>query len=276
MLDKADSTALVPVESPPTVILGTLRAGTPDGVLEGAKAIARPLANLIKSQHLAVTISGREYVKCDGWTAMAAMLGITPHEVSVTETDGIFTAIVELRAIVDGRPISRASAECGAPDEFDKRGNPLWANRPRYARRSMALTRATAKAARLAFSWVLVLAGYEPTPLEEMESIGPGPDLEIPKLAGTAVTGDEHLRGEPWHPPGERPPVISPQQRKRLFAVARAAGWSDDAIRAELNDLWGFSRTATITRGQYRAIVEHFEAGPDDRHPQTEGGSGDA
>ena len=51
--------------------------------------------------------------------------------------------------------------ECGTDEK-------TWASRARYARRSMALTRATAKASRLAFSWVMVLAGYEPTPSEEI------------------------------------------------------------------------------------------------------------
>lgn len=34
--------------------------------------------------------------------------------------------------------------------------------------RSMAVTRATGKAFRLGFSWVMVMAGYSPTPAEEM------------------------------------------------------------------------------------------------------------
>jgi hypothetical protein len=35
----------------------------------------------------------------------------------------------------------------------------------------MAQTRATGKACRLAFSWIMSLAGYEPTPAEEMMPI---------------------------------------------------------------------------------------------------------
>ena len=57
---------------------------------------------------------------------------------------------------------------CGSDDELDRYGKPVWSTRPRYARRSMAQTRATGKACRLAFSWIMALAGYEPTPAEEM------------------------------------------------------------------------------------------------------------
>ena len=162
------NTDLVRIVPDAAVQLGTLSATTGAGLLEAAASLATPLKALIDSRSLSSTISGRSYVRCEGWTAMAAMLGITPHEVSVTEADGVYTAIVELRRIQDGAVIGRASAECGAPDELDRHGKVLWATRPRYARRSMALTRATSKACRLAFSWIIVLAGYEATPAEEM------------------------------------------------------------------------------------------------------------
>jgi hypothetical protein len=48
---------------------------------------------------------------------------------------------------------------------------PTWAKRPGYARRSMAVTRATGKAFRLGFSWIMTLAGYEVTPAEEMPQV---------------------------------------------------------------------------------------------------------
>lgn len=73
--------------------------------------------------------------------------------------------------MLDGACISRASAECGSDDEKDRYGKAIWANRPKYARRSMAQTRATGKACRLAFSWIMSLAGYEVTPAEEMTPI---------------------------------------------------------------------------------------------------------
>jgi len=143
-----------------------LRATDPTDLVRRATAVADALASVIEQRKLYVTISGRKFVRCEGWTSLAAMLGVTPHEVAVTEQDGVFTAVVELRRFVDGQPVARASAECGAPDELDRNGKPLWSARPRYARRSMALTRATAKACRLAFSWVMALAGYENTPAE--------------------------------------------------------------------------------------------------------------
>lgn len=158
---EAPETALAPMPSH-AVQIGTLHADSPVAVIEAASAIATPLAELIHSRRLSQRISGRDYVVCEGWTTLAVMLGVTPHEVEVVEEDGVYTATVELRTLADGKTIARASAECGAPDE-------VWGKRARYARRSMALTRATGKACRMAFSWIMILAGYQATPAEEME-----------------------------------------------------------------------------------------------------------
>lgn len=155
-----ESVAVVPVE-PVRVDLGVIRADRPTELVAHATEAANALASVIESRKLFSNIQGKKFVKCEGWTTLAAMLGVTPHEISVTEVDGAFTATVELRRLTDGQPVSRASAECG-PDES------TWKGRARYARRSMALTRATAKACRLAFSWIMALSGYEVTPAEEI------------------------------------------------------------------------------------------------------------
>ncbi len=165
------TTAVAPIEAPPdttAVTLGIIHATSPAQLVRGATEVAQALAGVIDKQKLYSQIQGKRFVRCEGWTTLAAMLGVTPHEVGVTEVEGVFTAIVELRRLSDGQAVGRASAECGAPDELDRKGEPLWAKRPRYARRSMALTRATAKACRLTFSWVMALAGYEVTPAEEI------------------------------------------------------------------------------------------------------------
>lgn len=176
----------VAVEIVPRVELGVVRADRPVQLLSVATEAANALAELIESRKLYSTIQGKRFVKCEGWTTLAAMLGCTPQEVGVTEVDGVFTATVELRRLSDGQIVGRASAECGAPDELDRNGKPIWANRPRYARRSMALTRATAKACRLSFSWVMVLAGFEATPQEEMPQ-----DAGVERLKAASRAGAE-------------------------------------------------------------------------------------
>lgn len=154
------------------VQLGSMQLAGPEEVVGRATAIANELAKIIQDKKLFSTISGKQFVRVEGWTTLGALLGVTPQEVSNSaDGDGVYTAVVELVRVSDGRIVGRASAECGAPDEVDRSGNPTWADRPQYARRSMAATRATGKAFRLAFSWIMSLAGYEVTPWEEMQGV---------------------------------------------------------------------------------------------------------
>ena len=48
---------------------------------------------------------------------------------------------------------------------------PNWKTRPEFMLRSMAQTRASAKALRNVFAWIVVMAGLKPTPAEEMDGI---------------------------------------------------------------------------------------------------------
>jgi hypothetical protein len=152
------------------IVLGSLSVSGPLDVVAQAVMVAEELARIIREKKLSRSIQGREYVYVEGWTTLGAMLGVTPREVSVEITpDGDYLAAVELVRVVDSAVIGRGSALCGSDEQ-------TWANRPRYARRSMAITRATGKAYRLAFSWVMKLAGYEPTPAEEIPD-----DFELAK-----------------------------------------------------------------------------------------------
>ncbi|SJM94667.1 hypothetical protein [Crenothrix polyspora] len=180
--------AVIPLTSS-SVTLGTLQAATPGALVAGASELAGELAAVIDKQHLSTLIKGRKHVNVEGWTTLGVMLGCIAREVSTTETDGIYTATVELVRMSDGACISRASAECGSPDELDKYGKPIWSARPRYARRSMAQTRATGKACRLAFSWIMSLAGYEVTPAKEMTPIVEA-ERELPP--STKITASQH------------------------------------------------------------------------------------
>lgn len=153
--------ALIPTERS-EVSLGTLHAESASALVTAAAQMATALADVVEQRKLYSTISGRRHVRVEGWTTLAVMLGCTPREVSnVATEDGSYIATVELVRMRDGAVIARATSECGMDE-------PTWASRARYARRSMAATRATGKACRLAFSWIMALAGYEGTPAEEM------------------------------------------------------------------------------------------------------------
>jgi hypothetical protein len=245
-------TAMLVQHQEPGIALGLLQAHSPREVVTVASEIARALAAVIEDRRLYVTLSGRRYVKCEGWTTLGAMCGVMPCEVGLEEHDGIFTAIVELRRIADGGVIARASAECGAPDELSTSGKPTWATRPRYARRSMALTRATAKACRLAFSWILVLAKFEPTPAEEMSGDDEG-DRVPPRAAVRLVEGAG---------------LISKAQQKRFFTIAKEHGWTTAALKDWLQG-YGYTSSSQIPVLEYDRLVRALEVpeGPADGDP---------
>lgn len=162
---------IITIEQRQPLALGTIQTAGPLALIGQATAIAEELAKIIRSRNLANRIQGREFVRVEGWSTLGAMLGVLPREVeTVRQEDGGYTATVELVRISDGAVIGRASALVGM-DEKDRNGNLTWANRAEYARRSMAVTRATGKAYRLGFSWIMTLAGYEPTPAEEMVDV---------------------------------------------------------------------------------------------------------
>lgn len=153
---------IVTAEEPGVLSLGSVHMKDYGAVIAHGTKVADLLRQLINDRKLASNIGGREYVTVEGWNALGAMLGVTPREVSVREIDGgDYEAEVELIRLGDGAVIGRASAIVGSDEK-------TWASRPRYARRSMAVTRATGKAFRLALSWIVKLAGFEVTPAEEM------------------------------------------------------------------------------------------------------------
>lgn len=151
-----------PVQAPPVQQAVTLwGTDNPAAVIERAAAIAGPLGRLIRDQHLYSTIGGREHVRVEGWTLLGSMLGVFPVCVWSRKLNGEgWEARVEARTR-DGAIIGAAEASC-------LRSERNWKDRDDYALRSMAQTRATSKALRLPLGFVIALAGYDPTPEEEM------------------------------------------------------------------------------------------------------------
>ena len=162
----------LPTEFPITRIpdsnirIGAIVVQTPEEMIERGAGIAKALRDIIVKQGLFSTISGKEYVRVEGWTTLGAMMGILPKEDWIKPLEGGtgYEARVLLVRASDG-------VEIGAASAMVTRDEKNWENRDDYALRSMAATRATGKAFRLAFSWIMHLAGYEVTPAEEMPPI---------------------------------------------------------------------------------------------------------
>lgn len=151
-----------------------LGAGSPKEQIERATAIADAVSAVIIQKKLFTTMQtgGKEkkYVHCEGWTTMGALLGCFPRITETKEIEpGRFLAVCEVYTAA-GHLISRGEAETDIKEQIRlKSGDYKDRWNDNYAVRSMAQTRATSKAFRIGFSWLMVLAGYAPTPAEEMK-----------------------------------------------------------------------------------------------------------
>jgi len=126
--------------------------------------VATAIGSLIENRKLYVSIKGRKHVRIEGWQALGAPLGIFARvESSERIRDGDRWGY-EAYAVAHrmGEEISAADAECWS-DEAN------WKGKDDFQVRSMAQTRACAKALRLALGFVMAMAGYEACPAEEME-----------------------------------------------------------------------------------------------------------
>jgi hypothetical protein len=124
-----------------------------------------------------VGIGRSKHVKVEGWTLLGSMLGVFPvctwtRRIGDDGAADGWEARVEARTL-GGQLVGAAEAQCTRSENLwsyaptDRNGRQLDV-REDYALRSMAQTRATAKALRLPLGFIVVLAGYEATPAEEM------------------------------------------------------------------------------------------------------------
>jgi hypothetical protein len=154
--------------------------------LAAAQDIATALVEVVRARGLTRNFGGeKDHVEWEGWAIMLSFLGVrTDVKAARRGPTGNWEAEVELVRIHDGGVVGRGSAICTIDEG---RGKGSWGNKPDNARRSMAITRAAGKAARLNFSWIMALGGLNPTPAEEMGT-------DEPDLSALFDGSDEHRK----------------------------------------------------------------------------------
>lgn len=176
----------------------------PEMVLAEAQQAAQSLVKVIGMKPNPVKFNGETYLEFEDWQTVAKFYGCTSKVESTTfvefgDVKGFEASAVVLDRL--GNEIGRAESMClndednwGAvpkyewQDALDEAGKKIYDKtlfngkggykrnkvevgrvpKPLFQLRSMAQTRACAKALRQVFSWVVVLAGYNPTPAEEI------------------------------------------------------------------------------------------------------------
>lgn len=233
--------AIVAPEAPPPAQIQAV--DDPEAMLAAGAKKAAALRKVVEQAGLALDLGGKRYVRVEGWTSLAALMGAVVREVEVTERDGAYTAVVELVRLSDGLVLSRASAECGHDEE-------AWAKRPPYARRSMAITRAAGKVCRLAYSWVMALAGYEPTPAEEIV------DLQQPTKAQAAPQTQAATSGR--HPQPADAKITDGQVRLIRARILAAKLEMEPAVN-RIKERFQVQHLGDLTRAQLEEVLGLIE-----------------
>jgi len=139
----------------------------PAEVVEQATIAAQTLKKVLEGKAKKVLINGEQYLEFEDWQTLGRFYGYTVAATETTEIwrEGKLIGFAAKAVIYqNGQIASNAESSC-------MRDEPNWKSRPEFMLKSMAQTRACAKALRNVLAWVAVLAGYKPTPAEEMDGL---------------------------------------------------------------------------------------------------------
>lgn len=143
---------------------------SPQDIVSKGRVAARELMSIVNQRKDKVLINGKQFLCFQDWQLVARFFNST---VAVEWTkpllcDGKILGWEAKAIVLDriGNMLSAAESSC-VFEEYKGDKQP-WKDKADFQVRSMAQTRACAKALRNVFSWVVVLAGYEATPAEEI------------------------------------------------------------------------------------------------------------
>jgi len=149
--------------SPPTPPETASFSGGGADLIDQGPALANWIKKIIIDRDLAVKMRGKSHVMYEGWKMLAEKIG---YNVTITSSQyvelgphsGFETSAALWR---DGDLVCSAGSGCFTDES-------KWAKSALFSIKSMAETRVAAKVIRLHLGWVMVLAGYSPTPFEEL------------------------------------------------------------------------------------------------------------
>lgn len=229
-------------------------ARPPQQVLAEAQEAARALAQVIGNKKKKVMFGGEQYLEYEDWLTIARFYGVTAKvdEAEYVEYGDQHGFKAHASAIMNpsGQVLSAAEALC-----LDS--EPNWAKKPLFQLASMAQTRAAAKALRNVFSWVVVMAGYRPTPAEEMDSVIDKPPIQTPQRASARPAVPEP---EPFDEP--EPPTtarkISTKQRGMFWAKVHQYKLTDDQAKDVIRK-YGVEKTDDLLASDFSGILAELQ-----------------
>jgi hypothetical protein len=218
----------------------------PATILKEARDAAIALTGVIEAKVDKVRFNNKTYLTFEDWQTLGRFYGVTAVATSTRYiefgalTGGAvrgFEARADAILVATGQVISSADAMCLNDEEkWSERAKYRYENGrrvlvgtvavPLFQLRSMAQTRACAKALRNVLSWVVVMAGYSGTPAEEMtdeEYMQEEPARRPPSAAKKKKTNDKPTPAEWEQPPDEQEDVTAFKGPERILPFQKNA-----------------------------------------------------
>jgi len=212
-------------------------AKPPEQVLYEAQRAASALQRVVAGKKKPVIFKGEQYLEFEDWQTVGKFYGLcartfeaTPVEIFGVKGAKARAEVVDLRT---GQVVGGAEAYCMRDEEN-------WAAKPWFQLASMAQTRAGAKALRNVLAWVVVLAGYGPTPAEELPP-SPAQGVKAKVIApqgnpgGSAGLSGQNAPGS--SPSGQSAPGSSPAQGAPAEKSASPTPSAERPTREEIQNL---------------------------------------
>lgn len=263
----------------------------PDAIVAEAKQAADTLRRVIDgSDNKPVKFGDKEHLKHEHWEILGHFFGyctkIVSTEPVTLDVDGEiahgFLAAAELLNERTGMVVGRAEAMCLDNEEmwgevtayeyqdvFNAAGVKVGRQKveigtkakPLFQLRSMAQTRASAKAFRHKLAWVVVLAGYAATPADEMTGRERKKEPEADSLPTEIKRKPQAPLTPNYEAPARKPQqsvpsraaaTITDSQARRFYAIWKGAGKTKALVTDYLLETFGIDHDSKMPANRYQ------------------------
>ena len=236
-----------------------VRKQSPKQITNFGTRAAKQLVDIVKQNKWNVNIQGNDYLRFEAWQTVGRFFGYTvkTEKTNYIEIGGN-RGFEATASVLDSTGIIVGGAESVCMSDEKQ-----WATKPLYALKSMAQTRAGARALRQILSWVVVLAGYKPTPVEEI---------------GTEVQEDleREKQIDSWQPNHKVPTIshvdkpASEPQKKMIFAVAKEKGIEPDKAKEVIKHYFKLNSYSDLTISQAKKAIDNLLKRPNINNDQIQ------
>jgi len=232
-----------------------------------ARSAARVLEDVISSnERPPVMFNGKRYLEYPHWQTIASF-----YHVSVKTGEATYIQIGDVEGfratsvIID----DRTGEVVGGADSYCMRDEPNWKSKPLFQLASMAQTRAGSKGLSNKYRHIAIIAGYEPTPSEEMtgdETRSKQPQVTMPKQKQSVLVEPEiDFPSSPpigtGIPPSDGKSKSPTPAQKKLHVIAKGKGLSDEKIKAAMKFMYGKESSKDLTDEECTHLTDMVATG---------------